>query len=387
MIFLFLVTTIAVFINCKGLIALEMSVGRNPGVTNGSAYSKSFFEPNENESWNKGPKELLPVVLECANDSNQLDEVNVGYVDFAEVIRIPWYLVNTTESSVKLLDILMDCACVGVQPKEAVIAPNEVTAGFIDYKQGTLGATKRYIIFRTSVGDRPLKIISTKIRDHYISPNVVHAKDSDITLEFNAVYLEGKGGPDFHIAGIEFDRSMLELASKRAMPACERLANGFDGPLVYDKRGSRLKFQIVSDCPIGRYESEIKITVTDDSNSLSDYTYCIPVFLSVMRGLEIEPSAITLGWVNRKRAKFPIVRQIKLTGLESRRIIDARIEPANDNIKTYVSKAHDDVAIIDVVIENIPPENNLKAYLKFLLAQDEPVRSERVIIPIFGIFR
>ncbi len=173
-------------------------------------------------------------------------------------------------------------------------------------------------------------------------------KDSDFVIDFNSLYLKEKAEPSFHISEIKYAPNLLILVEKQTFPVIER---SFEEPgriIVYNESMSRIHFEILSECPIGRYESEIKLVVTDDSNELPEYEYHVPLFLTVMKGLEINPSAVTLGWMSKKSYSFPVKRQVKFSGLKNRKIDAVKIEPNNSDISASISEKGNDFAVVDV---------------------------------------
>ena len=379
-IFIIFIGLLLVTIICHKISLGLDSISRNVG---NDIMIEKAYDPNVKEVV-KYSRKVQSISIELPNDINNVKEVNLGYVDFGEIIRIPWSLQNKSNKKIKLLGVFLDCACVGAEPKKGEIFSNDEILGYVDYEQETIGNTKRDVLFRTSVGDIILKIVSTKIRDHYVSPASINVEDSDFVIDFNSLYLKEKVKPSFHISEIRYDPNLLKLVGKKTFPVIERSFKEPECMIVYDESMSKINFEILPECSIGRYESEIKLLITDDSKKLTKYEYRVPLFLTVMKGLEINPTAVTLGWMSKKSSRFPIKRQVKLSGLKNRKIVEIKMELNDLDIQTSFSQNDDNVAIIDIIFNNINSGILKTNLFVFLIENDKDIK-EKIIIPISGV--
>ncbi len=105
-----LLVTIICHKTSLGLDSISRNVGNDKMIVKASV-------PNVKEVV-KYFRKVQSISIELPNDINNVKEVNVGYVDFGEIIRIPWSLQNKSNKKIKLLGVFLDCACVGAEPKK-----------------------------------------------------------------------------------------------------------------------------------------------------------------------------------------------------------------------------------------------------------------------------
>jgi hypothetical protein len=337
--------------------------------------------------WEGKQQDKEPIILTIGTPSVRWYQLGAGPMDCGETVRILWRLVNPTPSPVTLQAITADCACTEAAPAAGVLAPDSAIDGFLDYKQGTLGHTRRNILFTTSGGRHCVQITSLKARDHYVSPTVVTTRGEPFDIEFHSLTLNR--GEDFVVSGIEFDGDVLALSGVTEMGMGQRLVTEAQGSLTYYTSGTRVTFAVAPTCLIGRYEANVRLTVKDTAGRRKEHTYCIPAYIDVTRGVTIKPSGVSLGWLSREDAStmFPISRDIHVSGPPGLRIANLLVMPQDAPISVSLMGETGTSAVVRIVIDRraaaVPI---LEAQLRFSVTAGSG-ETYSASVPIAGAFR
>jgi hypothetical protein len=375
-------------ISCCLLCIAHEVTGRSSIVSTGRPRERAPSQARREEAAESYGRQTPPVLLTLSDASCGNALIDLGYVHFNEVVRVPWIIRNHTKQPLRLLGVVTDCACSAARPENDVAGPAETLTGHVDYRQGNLGTSRRSVLFRTSGQDLLLNIVSTKACDHYLHPTPLTLKDgASVEVAFHALYLQSARTHEFRISKVSFDPNYLALSDTRPVVSAHRSVAGGKIILEYEEDIVRMSFRAARNCPIGRCENDIQITVRDLRGLLPDYVYRVPVFLSVYKGIAVTPSAVTVGVVDASTMKMPLVREVTIRGLKGRTIGTIKTIPQVHCVVPQLLTASEDAAVIRVAIDH--PPVLLRTHLVIDLPANGADRDsgEAIFIPILGVFK
>jgi hypothetical protein len=140
-----------------------------------------------------------PIVIDCSPGVPAgAVSVRLKDMDHKEVTRVHWVLVNNGAEPVTFRRLDSDCTCVDVHPRAGVVAPGGRLEGHLDYTQGTLGYTRRVVIFDTGT-PRRVELTSLKRRDQYVEPTEIKTVDGDFTVTWRGLRRRDAAVPSYRL--------------------------------------------------------------------------------------------------------------------------------------------------------------------------------------------
>lgn len=327
-----------------------------------------------------------PIRIEC-NRSSELPWIRLKDLGHDEATRVHWVLVNRSAEPLPFARLTTDCSCVDASPTSGTVPANGELRGHFDYRQETMGFTRRQVIFEAG-GSHKVELVSLKARDQYIDPTQVNITDEDFSITWHALYANDATVIKYRLSSeIKVDPAILRLKERETLPPVSRTVGGTVRQVGYGVERERMTFSINPDAPVGRSQTHVTFSAIDARNGAS-HTYTVPVYVTVRRGVNLHPTAVALGVNEVGETRFPLVRTVEITGIDPSRDSTFSVEPSDGPVRVRVATLRADGLTLEVVVSkdvltSVPLRATVTgtAYPK---GRDGVIRFR---IPVSGVFR